>query len=158
MSLLTLVRVDGIPGPKGSVNAFCLRCAKQRIPQSIVVKEQSEVGAAFRKTIAREIKHHLAGRTEPFSGDIETRLTFFIHRQRRVKAGVELEEWVPSHAGPRPTFRKSGDVEKHARNVHDALMDAGLIEDDDQVWRTVVEKRWATEQDPPGVVVEVRIS
>jgi Holliday junction resolvase RusA-like endonuclease len=160
VNLLALVRVDGVPGPKGSLSAFCVRCAKKHLPQSVVVKEQSEVGAKFRKVVARKIKDLGQGLVtdseHPYPGDVETRLIFFIHRQKRVRAGVELDEWVPSHAGPRPTFRNSGDVEKHARNVHDALMDAGVIEDDDQVWRSVIEKRWADVANPPGCVVEVR--
>jgi Holliday junction resolvase RusA-like endonuclease len=159
MSLLALVRVDGIPGPKGSLNAFCPTCARKGLPQKVVVKEQSDVGVTFRKAVKRQI-HSFAGSPplQPYAGDIETRLIFFIHRQKRVKAGVELEEWVPSHSGPRPTFQKSGDVEKHARTVHDALMDAGLIVDDSQVWRTTAEKRWADAANPPGCVVEVRMA
>ena len=160
MSNLLDLFVKGIPGPKGSVNAFCVRCAKARKPSAIIVKEQSEVGVKFRKVVANAVKVHLVQHrvNEILTQDIETRLTFFIHRQRRVLAGVELEEWVPSHAGPRPTFRNSGDVEKHARTIHDALMDAGLIEDDSQVWRTVSEKRWADADNPPGVLLEVRIA
>ena len=160
MSNLLELFVKGIPGPKGSVNAFCVRCAKAKKPPAVIIKEQSEVGAAFRKTVAKTVKVHLVTHrvNEIYTGDIETRLTFFIHRQRRVSAGVELDEWVPSHAGPRPTFRNSGDVEKHARTIHDALMDAGLILDDSQVWRTVSEKRWADVNNPPGVLLEVRIA
>jgi Holliday junction resolvase RusA-like endonuclease len=158
MSLLALVRVDGIPGPKGSLNAFCPTCARKKLPQRVVVKEQSDVGVTFRRAVSRQVKKLLVQDrvNEIYAGDIETRLIFFIHRQKRVKAGVELEEWVPSHSGPRPTFQKSGDVEKHARTVHDALMDAGLIVDDSQVWRTTAEKRWADAANPPGCVVEVR--
>lgn len=154
--VLTLVRVDGIPGPKGSLNAFCPTCARKNLPQKVVVKEQSDVGATFRVQVRKAVLGATASRREAFAGPVETRLIFFIHRQKRVKAGVELDEWVPSHAGPRPTFQKSGDTEKHVRTVHDALMDAGLIEDDSQVWRITAEKRWATGDDPPGCVVEVR--
>src|SRR4051812_24329181 len=116
MSDLLTVRVHGIPGPKGSLSAFCPTCARKGLPQKVQIREQSDVGISFRKavklTVVRNLIDPLAA---PYPGPIETHLIFFIHRQKRVKAGVELNEYVPSHAGPRPTFRNSGDVEKHAR-------------------------------------------
>lgn len=154
MTALVLARVDGIPGPKGSVVSFCRRCAKYNYAQQIVTREESETGVRFRKLVARQLK---VGRGQiAFTGPVETRLTFFIARRRKVVKGVELDEWVPSHQTPVPVHHGSGDVEKHVRTIHDALKDAGVLADDALVWRTVSEKLWATEQDPPGVHIEVR--
>lgn len=151
---LVLAAVHGTPGPKGSLRAVCLRCARQRLASKVVMQEQSETGEKFRKIIARQLKV-IAGQLA-FTGPVETKLTFFIKRQRVVKAGVEQDQWVPSHAGPVPTHRNSGDVEKHVRTVHDALMDAGVLADDSQVWRVTAAKRWADEKNEPGAVIEVR--
>ncbi len=148
-----LARVYGTPGPKGSVNAFCQRCARFRYKQTIVIKEQSETGVAFRKIVTRQLK--VTPGQVTFTGPVETRLTFYVERRRKVKNGVELDEWVPSHQSPVPVHHGSGDIEKHVRVIHDALTDAGVWTDDALVWRTTSEKLWADEQNPPGALIEV---
>lgn len=154
MTALVVARVDGTPGPKGSLNGFCQRCAKFGYKQMIVMKEQSEVGVRFRKLVARQLK---VGQGQlAFAGPVQTNLTFWIKRQRKVKNGVELDEWVPTHQSPVPVHHGSGDVEKHVRVIHDALKDAGVLADDALVWRTVAEKLWADEEHAPGVMIEVR--
>lgn len=158
MTLLALAHVEGIPGPKGSLNGFCPTCAKRGLPQRVVMKEQSEVGVRFRKVVARWLNRAAAPERIAYCGPVETRLIFFIPRQMAVKNGVEQGSSVPSHDIPMPTHRNSGDVEKHVRTVHDALMDANVIKDDSQVWRIVAEKRWADAENPPGVVIEVKTS
>lgn len=154
MTALVLARVDGTPGPKGSLNSFCQRCAKFGYRQTIIVKEQSETGIKFRKIIARQLK--VSRGQMAFAGPVESRLTFYIKRQHKVKNGVELDEWVPTHQTPVPVHHGSGDVEKHVRVVHDALKDAGVLADDALVYRTVSEKLWADEEHAPGVFIEVR--
>ena len=154
MSSLVLARVNGIPGPKGSVVSFCQRCARFNYKQMIVTKEQSEVGVKFRKVVARQLKV-TRGQTA-FAGPVETRLTFYIERKRSVAKGPGFGQWVPSHQTPVPVHHGSGDVEKHVRVIHDALKDAGVLADDALVWRTVSEKLWADEKHPTGVMIEVR--
>jgi Holliday junction resolvase RusA-like endonuclease len=153
MPALLIVRVDGVPGPKGSVNAFCVRCAKKRLPPAVVIKEQSEVGAAFRKAIARELRNHPM---QMITMPVKTRATFFIHRQRMVRAGVTSSQWVPSHRTIVPIHHGSGDVEKHTRTLHDALQDAGVLADDCIVSDIDHRKRWADDANPPGMVFEIR--
>lgn len=159
MSLLLLTEVNGTPGPKGSVSAFCTRCARRNLRPAVAIKEDSKVGAGFRLAVARQLKagsFHGMISDRPYTGPVETRLIFYIQRRRAVRGGVETDQWLPSHSGPYPTYQKSGDIEKHVRTVHDALMDAGVILDDSQVWRVVAEKRWADEKNEPGVVIEIR--
>lgn len=144
------VRVLGIPGPKGSVNAFCLRCAQRGVPQKIVVKEQSDNGVAFRKLIARELRLIREVPNHIWEGPLETHLAVYIPRQAQIKAGSPTGEWVPSHRSAYPMHQKSGDAEKHVRVLHDALQDAGIIADDCQVIRQSSEKLWADETHPPG--------
>ena len=145
--------VEGVPGPKGSVNAFCVRCAKRGLPQSIVVKEQSDTGVAFRRRIAMALRsasvpNHI------WEGAVETRLTVFIARRIQIKNGKPTGEPVPSHRTPAPRHQQSGDAEKHVRVLHDALQDAGIIADDCQVIRQSSEKRWADGREP-GIEFEV---
>lgn len=152
MTVLLVARVDGVPGPKGSVNAFCLRCAQRKLPQKVVVKEQSDVGVLFRKVVTRELRRHPI---EMQTGPVKTTATFYIHRQRVVRAGVELNKWVPSNASIVPIHHGSGDIEKHVRTVHDAMQDAGVFVEDCQVSDLDVRKRWATDAYPPGLAIVV---
>jgi Holliday junction resolvase RusA-like endonuclease len=87
---------------------------------------------------------------------VKTRATFFIHRQRMVRAGVTSSQWVPSHRTIVPIHHGSGDVEKHTRTLHDALQDAGVLADDCIVSDIDHRKRWADDANPPGVVFEIR--
>jgi Holliday junction resolvase RusA-like endonuclease len=151
---LVMARVDGTPGPKGSVVSFCQRCARFGCKQMIVTKEQSETGVKFRKVIARQLK--VSRGQVAFSGPVVTDMTFYVKRQRKVKNGIELDEWVPSHQTPVPVHHGSGDVEKHVRVVHDALKDAGVLADDSLVADAYGRKRWADEEHAPGVLIEVR--
>jgi Holliday junction resolvase RusA-like endonuclease len=151
---LIVARVDGTPGPKGSLRGVCLRCERFHYTQKVRMNEQSEVGVRFRKLVARQLK--VTRGQIAFTGPVQTCLTFYIKRQRKVKNGVELDEWVPTHQASVPVHHGSGDVEKHVRVIHDALQDAGVLADDQLVWRTVSEKLWADEEHPPGVMIEVR--
>ena len=148
-----LAAIAGRPGPKGSLVPICLRCAKRKLPQQTILKEQSEVGMAFRKAIARYLKGH--GR-QPFMGATETIVTVYIERQHMVKGGVKLEGYVPSSSTPRPIHRNSGDIEKHVRVLHDALQDVHLLADDSIVTDLIARKRWADEEHPAGIEIEIR--
>lgn len=157
MSLIISVRVDGAPGPKGSLNAFCTTCARLKRPQKIVIKEDSEVGVQFRKLIKRAVSvlRHKPELRETVTGAVETVVTFYIERRKVIKNGVETDEWWPSHSGPLPIHQQSGDTEKHVRTLHDALQDAGLFLNDSQVTDVRARKRWADADNPPGAVIEV---
>lgn len=148
-----LAEIPGRPGPKGSVNAICLRCAERRLPQKTYLKEQSEVGAAFRKAIARHLKGH--GRA-PFTGAVMTIVTVYIERRRQVKNGVTLETFTPGSSTVKPIGHESGDIEKHVRTLHDALQDVALLADDCIVTDLIARKRWASEAHPAGIEIEIR--
>jgi len=146
------VSIPGRPGPKGSLNPFCIRCAQKRLPQKIGVKEDSTVGAAFRKVIARAVKAlSPVTRTEA----TQTVVTIYIERQKQVRGGVELETYVPSSMTPIPIAHQHGDIEKHVRTLHDALQDAGLLADDCVVSDLVARRRWATPEHPAGIEIEI---
>lgn len=72
----------------------------------------------------------------------------------RVIVAVYLPQ-PKSNRDPYPTAKYSGDVDKLARNILDALPDAGAIRDDAQVITLHTEKRWAADRDNPYTVIEV---
>lgn len=154
MSEPLLAAIPGRPGPKGSVRAVCVRCGQRRLPQKVVITEQSEVGIAFRKTIRRALARYEDHRFG--SLPIETVVTVYIERERQVKGGVTLETYVPTSSTPRPMHRNSGDIEKHVRVLHDALQDAGVLADDCLVTDLIARKRWATAEHPAGIEIEIR--
>jgi len=150
-----LLTVPGTPGPKGSVKAWCTRCAKRRFPQRVVVTEESQNGVQARERYARAAKFAWSGRPR-MTGPLAVWMWVSIERRMQIKNGQPTGQPVPSHAGPYPTHRNSGDIEKHARTLHDALQDAGVIADDAQVVHLHVYKCWADDVDIPGITFEVR--
>jgi Holliday junction resolvase RusA-like endonuclease len=149
-----LAVISGRPGPKGSVKAFCLRCAKRHLPQQVVVKEESEVGVAFRKTIVKALKNHTLERFDGVA--VETIATVYIQRRRQVKDGVVLDTFTPGSSTPLPIGHDSGDVEKHVRVLHDALQEVGVLADDCIVTDLRFRKRWADQDHPAGIEIEIR--
>lgn len=55
-----------------------------------------------------------------------------------------------------PTSRATGDADKHARNIFDALQDAGVLKDDSQVVDHRVSKRYCRPGEVPGARIVVR--
>lgn len=59
--------------------------------------------------------------------------------------------WTPHH----PMNIRSGDVEKHVRQVHDALTKAGFWDDDKQCSWLLAEENWAVgTPHGPGVMIQ----
>lgn len=56
---------------------------------------------------------------------------------------------------PLPHTRSSGDVDKHARNILDALVDAGVLSDDSRVVSLLVRKVFVTDGKPGARVAVV---
>lgn len=56
----------------------------------------------------------------------------------------------------RPATRSTGDLDKHARNILDALQDAGVIKDDAQAVNLTVHKFFAGDREAPGARIIVR--
>lgn len=72
-----------------------------------------------------------------------------------VKVLVELRFTPPAKPkDPLPKSRTTGDVDKHARNILDALQDAGVVKDDAQVCDLRVTKRYAAGE-PAGARIVV---
>jgi len=146
--------IPGRPGPKGSVTAYCVRCANRRLPQKIAVREQSKVGEVWRKVIAKALRRPKA-EAEMRSTATRTTAMIYIDRKRQVRGGVELESYVSSSMTPAPISQHSGDIEKHVRTLHDALQDALVLADDSVVTTLVVGKRWADSGHPAGIEIVI---
>jgi Holliday junction resolvase RusA-like endonuclease len=54
-----------------------------------------------------------------------------------------------------PASRSTGDVDKHARNLLDALQDSGLFKDDAQVVNLSIAKRYCGPSEVPGAHIVV---
>lgn len=131
MSARLVFEVPGRPAPKGSLR----HVGKGRLV------EQVKASAPWRHAVAAAAAQAATsqGWTTP-TGPVE------------VVACVR----IPLLKRPRrwPTTRSSGDVDKHARNLLDALVDAKVIADDSQVVWLRITKRYG---DPPGVTLSVRV-
>lgn len=73
-----------------------------------------------------------------------------------VRVTVQLRFAPPkSWRGGFPTSRATGDVDKHARNILDALQDAGVFKDDAQVASLRISKRYCQGAETPGANIEI---
>lgn len=81
----------------------------------------------------------------PLAGPVELHATF---RLKRPKSH-------PKRRRTWPTGRNSGDLSKLARSIEDSLTGVAFL-DDSQIVREVIEKDWATEDVPPGVIIVIK--
>jgi crossover junction endodeoxyribonuclease RusA len=127
------ILVDGIPKPKGSL---------KHIGRGRLVEQVAGSGT-WRQRIALAAREQHRG--EPIG----------------VPAGVDFEVRVaPPKSAPKtrvtlPATRSSGDIDKHARNVLDALVDGGVLVDDSRVVDLHGSKRHCLPGEVPGAVIEV---
>jgi len=82
----------------------------------------------------------------PYAGPVAVGAVFYFDPPRNVREGA-----------PRaPIGRQYGDLDKLARNLGDALTDAGVIADDSQIYQWMLHKEWTDlEGDPEGVSLRV---
>lgn len=160
--------VNERPRPKGSLDA-----RSERGTTHVQLRESVDPEGVFRTAVARAAwsaatglipsgarkytdlrTPAFRGKLKAYSGPVETSMAFRFDR----KAGHGAL-WAPGH----PLTAKNlalgvGDIEKLVRNVHDALVDAGVLADDHQVVTLGrCTKRWTDEDlyEVPGVFVSV---
>lgn len=121
------IKVLGTPRPKGSL----------RFVSRTYAKEQNDTSPAWRGLVAGAAYRAIS---DPDSGDLKPGYPYL--------AAAELHlhlYFVPPKRRPvAPSTRTTGDIDKHARNILDALQDAGVIKDDAQVVDLRVSKRYAS--------------
>lgn len=124
-------RVNGVPAPQGSKNAY-------RRGNRVVLVEASDRLPVWRGVVssaARVVKCPDAWLAGPVP--LEATYRFFLPRPRTVNRRFPVVK---------------PDLDKLARAIGDALTDAGVWRDDAQVVRLVVEKFYGT----PGVEIEIK--
>lgn len=85
---------------------------------------------------------------EPFSGPLALTLDFYLPRAKsHFNSKGSLKESAPQHHTKKP------DADNLAKAVMDALTDAGLWEDDDQIVSLLARKHYADANNPEGVRV-----
>lgn len=110
--------VPGRPKPKGSL---------KHVGRGRLV-EQVEGSSTWRATVAAHALRTVTGRRGefPLDGPVSVQLALLFRRPKSVKRDAM------------PCTRSTGDIDKHARNCLDALVDAAVIGDDGQVvWLAV---------------------
>lgn len=123
----------GTPAPQGSKvrTRYGMRESSQRVGPWRDAVEQAATEVMSRRYLFLPIR-------PPY----KVRIVFLIKRPR-----------VTKHRAPvAPTI---GDLDKLARATHDALTDAGLIEDDRFIIRAEQVKRWARVDETPGAYIAV---
>lgn len=127
------VEVDGVPKPKGSL---------KHIGRGRLVEQVAGSGT-WRDQIAWACREQYKGQplTVPAIVDFEVR--------------VAVPKSAPKGRVTLPATRSSGDVDKHARNVLDALVDGGVLADDSRVVDLRARKRHCLPGEVPGAVIEV---
>lgn len=140
MTDILTFRVTGRPAPQGSHRVVTGKNGRGRlIEQSPHVEPWRQTVAAF----AREALGYADGFIWPARGPVE------------ITIDVEVAQAV-SNTDREPTGRNTGDIDKHARAVLDALVRARVLDDDSIVVSLTVNKRWARAGRMPGAFITVR--
>lgn len=147
MSDLT-VRVIGDPAPQGSKTAY-------RKGNRTVLVESSKAVKPWRAIVAAETVQAKRQQQQPMLiGDVEVGLVFWLRRPAgHYGTGRNAGSLRPS-APPRPGVKP--DLDKLARSTLDALGTANAYSDDSRVVLLQAEKRYATEEHPPGVHITIK--
>lgn len=133
---MTTIRIEvtGTPKPKGSL---------KHIGRGRLV-EQVAGSAPWRQAVAWAARDQHNG--QPITGP--TLVMFEVRVTPPKSAPKRRITW--------PVTRSSGDIDKHARNVLDALKDGGVLVDDSQVVELTARKRHCLPGETPGAVITVR--
>ncbi len=127
------IEVAGEPKPKGSL---------KHIGRGRLV-EQVKGSGTWRERIAWACREQYTGSPldAPAVVDVEVR--------------VAPPKSAPKRRVTLPATRSSGDVDKHARNVLDALVDGGVLADDSRVVDLRIRKRHCLPTEAPGALITV---
>ena len=124
------VHVLGTPRPKGSMRIITRNVMKESSATS--PEWRSAVVAAAYKAIAcgcDDSECRTLNNGYPYTGPVNVL--------------IELEFVAPKKRQPLPSTRTTGDLDKHARNILDALQDAAVLKDDCVVVDLRISKRYS---------------
>lgn len=154
-------KVYGTPKPKGSL------APKGRIGQRVRMVEQVD-NKAWRAQVLAMAKRSVAEGADPHQ-PIEVEITFTLARPKSHYGTGRNARVVKLSAPVYPSAFGTGDADKLARLVLDALQDAAVLNNDAQVVRAFVEKHYDAPHggqepflrsvdvlDRPGAVIRLR--
>ncbi len=145
MTVLDLF-IAGVPKPKGSLR----HVGKGRLI------EQLAGSPDWRATVRAAVHGQIRCCPDPTCGHLQPGYP----HQGAVAVTVTLLFPKPKSAPKTrtilPTTRSTGDIDKHARNILDALVDAGVMRDDSQVIDLTIRKRYCPDGRTPGAHIQVR--
>jgi len=134
-----VITIPGDPATKGS-----LRCVGRRGNRAHVLTEQLKTSGPWREKVAYWLRLKLHAGVEPRQ-PIGVEVIFAIRRPpSHYGTGCNtavLKEGAPVY----PVGHNTGDVDKLARSILDALQDAGTVPDDCQIVDLIARKRYPIE-------------
>lgn len=144
-----VVVVHGTPAPKGSL-AYKGHNKKTGAP---VMAEQVANSKPWRDRVHSALIDNAAspeGSSRFGRLPIGAEVTFSFPRPRsHYGTGRNTDRLKPS-APTHPTGHQLGDLDKLARNIADAIQDAGLVADDSQIVELTARKTYTTPHPTPG--------
>ena len=135
MRRILTITVPGVAAPQGS---------KSLLGHGALVESSKRV--APWRTDVREAAIAAMGRAgwQPLTGAVDVDIEVFLPRPKSHYGTGRNAQTVKHTAPTHPTGRNSGDADKIARAILDALTSAGVWRDDSQVVNLEVSKQWAT--------------
>jgi crossover junction endodeoxyribonuclease RusA len=129
------IQVIGTPRPKGSMR----HVGKGRMIEQLADSptwRRTVAGTAYEaiRAACHDDSHHECTHLQPgypFTGAVKVLVRLEFVRPKSVKAGGL------------PSTRSTGDIDKHMRNIFDALQDAGVFKDDAQIVDQCSSKRYS---------------
>jgi Holliday junction resolvase RusA-like endonuclease len=147
VSEILTCRVVGVPVTQGSKTAFVVK-AKNRPARAVVVDVKAAPMRSWREAVRATVAERLGAGWQPEPGPVKVTLLFALPKPS--SAPKRRRTW--------PIGARSGDADKLARAVLDALTEAAVWRDDSQVVNLNVVKDWPehTAQMSPGCVISVQ--
>jgi crossover junction endodeoxyribonuclease RusA len=144
----------GTPAPKGS-----LKCVGRNGRHQLI--EDNPKTSSWREAVAGSAERNLDDRLADYGQPIGVEVTLTIERPAGHYGTGRNSTIVKASAPAYPTALRTGDVDKLARTILDALEDAGILDNDAQVVELIARKAWT--DDPatsdalyaPGAIVRL---
>ncbi len=127
------VFVPGIPQPQGSKNAYV------RGSRAVLVEANKKL-PAWRKLVTEKLEAANVS-CQPLENAVTLEVIFFFQQAKSNKKSFPAQK---------------PDTDKLIRAINDSGTDAGIFKDDSQVVEIIAKKLWATEETPPGALIEFR--
>ena len=135
------ITAHGTPAPQGS---------KRHVGHGVMVESSKRLPAW--RTLVTDAAWAARAGAPPLRGPVRLVATFGFRRPRSHFGTGRNAAILRASAPPYPTGRNIGDLSKLIRAVEDALTDAGVWHDDDQVVAIVATKQWW-----PDAGAEIRV-